>query len=160
MKLTTNACVDMQNSMANLRHLGRLRGSAGSEDGWGTRRISSRVLCDAVHSRCSRNESADDGHGFCDGIVVPMSVAVPGGVAFFTSSFDKAKACLNVVIVLTIFQMKMDNLNTSEAKTLTQVDRMVLTTPQTKYPPDGTHSVTSHPSSSARAANELASGRC
>ena len=52
-KLTTNGCTDRTISVAILRHMGRLSGSAGSAEGCGTRRISSRLVCDAVHSRCS-----------------------------------------------------------------------------------------------------------
>jgi hypothetical protein len=40
-KLTTKGCMDMTASIASFLHMGRLRGSAGSAEGCGTRRISS-----------------------------------------------------------------------------------------------------------------------
>ena len=58
LKVTTNGSNDMTSSVACLRHMGRLSGSAGSAEGCGTRRISSWLVCDAVHSRCSGKREA------------------------------------------------------------------------------------------------------
>lgn len=52
-KFTMKGWMDMTARMLSFRQKAKLRGSAGSAEGWGTRRISSWLVWDAAHSRCS-----------------------------------------------------------------------------------------------------------
>ena len=98
MKFTTKGSRHIENSSAYLRNGEKLRGSAGSAEGWGTKRSSSCIWFDVVHSRCSattlnRNYRHNSNY-------VPISVTVPGGVAFLTSAFERLNACLKPAIMM------------------------------------------------------------